>query len=89
MKNLILLCALALPAALHAQTFKTWAGGAGNWSATNWNPGGTVPAAIDSASITNVSSSVTLDLNGFSTGSGASPAEGVGGSSWKLSTRQF
>lgn len=60
---LIFICALALPAVLHAQAVnKTWAGGAGNWSASNWSPGGTVPAAIDSAFITNASSQVTLDV---------------------------
>lgn len=61
MKHLSLLCALALPAALHAQTAKVWNGTTGNWSSSNWNPGGAPPTAIDSASIT--TGTVTLDVD--------------------------
>lgn len=63
MKSFLILCALALPAALHAQTTKSWSGVTGNWSSSNWNPGGTPPTSDDSASIGVFGSVVTLDVD--------------------------
>jgi hypothetical protein len=62
MKYLILLCALALPAALHAQTSRTWTAAAGPWStAANWSPSG-VPGNLDSV-IIGMNTAATLDVD--------------------------
>jgi hypothetical protein len=66
MKHILLLCALALPAALHAQVSRSWIGGsAGNWSdSTKWSgvPAG-IPAAQDPVSLNNTSPASTPVLD--------------------------